>query len=401
MATLLLIAIYLAFISLGLPDSLLGSAWPVMQPEFGQSLDTAGYIFMAIASGTIVSSLASGWLYRRLGTGNVTFASVILTAAALLGYSYSSSLVWLILFALPLGLGAGAIDSVLNNYVALHYKAHHMSWLHCFWGVGASTGPIIMSHYITGQGSWRAGYFTISILQFSLAFVLLLVLPLWSRVSNISESKAVASNHMEPAVPENGGSRPLSLKGVKFALVSFFFYCGAESTVGLWGSSFLVQSKGISAAGAAQWISLYYAGITIGRLITGFITLKVSSKMLIRTGQIIALMGAVILILPLPAFMLLPGLILAGLGLAPIFPCMIHETPIRFGKHHSQSFIGFQMAAAYTGTTFLPPLLGILASRTSIGIFPFLAAVYMIAMLFTSEKINKIMKIRLEQNIAG
>ncbi|CAH0261300.1 Glucose/mannose transporter GlcP [Peribacillus sp. Bi96] len=394
MATLLLIMIYLAFISLGIPDSLLGVAWPVMQSDFGQQLETAGFLYMIIAAGTILSSLASGWLNDRMGTGKVTLISVILTAAALLGFSYAPSLYWLIICAVPLGLGAGAIDAALNNYVALHYKSHHMSWLHCFWGVGASIGPIMISYFIANKGSWRDGYFTIAFLQLGLACLLLLTLPLWSKVSRKKQMEAEAGRS-EPLPDERAyGVKPLKIKGVKFALLSFFFYCGVESTLGLWGSSYLVGSKGISAAVAAQWVSFFYGGITLGRLITGFITFKVSNEKLIRSGQITAIIGIALFILPLPVYMSLAGFILAGLGLAPIYPCMIHETPIRFGKKHSQSIIGYQMAVAYTGTTFLPPLLGVLASHTSIGIFPYFALAYMIAMLLGSEKVNRMMKIR-------
>ncbi|MFD6210464.1 MFS transporter [Peribacillus sp. NPDC060253] len=394
MATLLLIMIYLAFISLGIPDSLLGVAWPVMQSDFGQPLETAGFLYMIIAAGTILSSLASGWLNDRMGTGKVTLISVILTAAALLGFSYAPSLYWLIICAVPLGLGAGAIDAALNNYVALHYKSHHMSWLHCFWGVGASIGPIMISYFIANKGSWRDGYFTIAFLQLGLACLLLLTLPLWSKVSRKKQMEAEAGR-IEPLPDERAyGVKPLKIKGVKFALLSFFFYCGVESTLGLWGSSYLVGSKGISAAVAAQWVSFFYGGITLGRLITGFITFKVSNEKLIRSGQITAIIGIALFILPLPVDMSLAGFILAGLGLAPIYPCMIHETPIRFGKKHSQSIIGYQMAVAYTGTTFLPPLLGVLASHTSIGIFPYFALAYMIAMLLGSEKVNRMMRIR-------
>ncbi|MGE7762198.1 MFS transporter [Peribacillus sp. NPDC097895] len=394
MATLLLIMIYLAFISLGIPDSLLGVAWPVMQSDFGQPLETAGFLYMIIAAGTILSSLASGWLNDRIGTGKVTLISVILTAAALLGFSYAPSLYWLIICAVPLGLGAGAIDAALNNYVALHYKSHHMSWLHCFWGVGASIGPIMISYFIANKGSWRDGYFTIAFLQLGLACLLLLTLPLWSKVSRKKQMEAEAGRTESLPDERAYGVKPLKIKGVKFALLSFFFYCGVESTLGLWGSSYLVGSKGISAAVAAQWVSFFYGGITLGRLITGFITFRVSNEKLIRSGQITAIIGIVLFILPLPVYMSLAGFILAGLGLAPIYPCMIHETPIRFGKKHSQSIIGYQMAVAYTGTTFLPPLLGILASHTTIGIFPYFALAYMIAMLLGSEKVNRMMRIR-------
>lgn len=343
MTTFLLVIIYLAFISLGLPDSLLGVAWPVMQSDYGAPLETAGILFMTIAGGTIISSLASGMVLKRFGTGNVTLVSCLLTAGALLGFHFAPSLVWLIVCAIPLGLGAGSVDAGLNDYVATQYKAHHMSWLHCFWGVGATFGPIIMAQFISEQNSWRNGYLAISGIQFTLTVILLFTLPLWNRVkkkSNITineeqeDSKGVFYNEDAKHV------KPLQIKGVKLALISFLFYCGVESTVGLWGSSFLVNVKGLPVSVAAQWVSLYYAGITMGRFITGFITFKMSNRTLIRMGQIIALAGATLLFLPLPSTFSLVGFIMVGLGLAPIFPCMLHETPTRFGKKHSQTIMG-------------------------------------------------------------
>lgn len=394
MTTFLLIIIYLAFISLGLPDSLLGAAWPVMQSDLGARLDTAGFLFMTIAGGTIISSLVSGKVLKRFGTGKVTFVSVFMTAFALLGFHFAPSVVWLLVCAIPLGLGAGAVDAGLNDYVATHYKAHHMSWLHCFWGVGATLGPIIMAQFISGQNSWRNGYFAISGIQFALVIILFLTLPLWNRVTKNSNI-AVNEDCEETSFDEDGKViKPLQIKGVKLALASFLFYCGVEASVGLWGSSYLVNVKGLSAATAAQWVSFYYAGITIGRLITGFITFKISNFTLIRTGQIIALIGAAFLFLPLPTIFSLVGFILIGLGLAPIFPCMLHETPTRFGKTHSQTIMGYQMAVAYTGSTFVPPLLGFMASRSTIGIFPIFIVIFVAVMLLSSEKLNSLLKVK-------
>ncbi|KKO53858.1 MFS transporter [Paenibacillus sp. DMB20] len=395
MATFFLLIIYLAFISLGLPDSMLGSAWPVMQPDFQAPLETAGLLFMIIASGTIVSSLASGAILKRFGTGKVTLVSCIMTAAALLGFSFSPSLVWLIVCAIPLGLGAGTVDAGLNHYVAAHYKAHHMSWLHCFWGVGATLSPMIMARFISGESSWRGGYLAVSGIQFALVVILFLTLPLWDRVA---ASRSTGSNQeredQEGLSVEDGDEprKPLQIKGVKLALVSFLFYCGAEATVGLWGSSFLVNVKGLTAATAAQWVSLYFAGITIGRFISGFITFKISNKALIRSGQITALAGSVLLVLPLPSGFSLAGFMIIGLGLAPIYPCMLHETPIRFGKKHAQTIMGYQMAVAYTGSTLMPPLLGFLASRSTIGIFPLYIIVSAAAMFLFSERLNVFMR---------
>jgi fucose permease len=270
-----------------------------------------------------------------------------------------------------------------------------MSWLHCFWGVGATFGPIIMAQFISGQNTWRDGYFAISGIQFALVIILFLTLPLWNRVtknSNITlnddteESKGVIYDE------DAKGVKPLQIKGVKLALVSFLFYCGVESTVGLWGSSYLVNIKDLPVAVAAQWVSFYYGGITVGRFITGFITFKISNLILIRTGQIFALAGAILLFLPLPSTFSLVGFIMIGLGLAPIFPCMLHETPTRFGKQHSQTIMGYQMAIAYTGSTFMPPLLGFIASHSTIGIFPICIVIFVAAMLLSSEKLNSFLK---------
>ncbi len=397
MTTFFLIIIYLAFISLGLPDSLLGVAWPLMQGDYGVPFEAAGMVAIFITGGTIVSSLASGKVHKYLDTGKITCISCLFTAVSLLGFSLSPSLVWILLLAIPLGLGAGSVDAALNTYVATHYKAHHMSWLHCFWGVGATLGPIIMSQFIAGQNSWRSGYMTVSFLQFGLVVVLFLTLPLWKRMAQEAHHNPVDVKEEDPSSPtaDSSSSRdkahPLKIKGVYLALTSFFFYCGAEATMGLWGSSFLVNTKGLSVAVAAQWVSIYYGGITIGRLITGFITLKVNNKTLIRMGQIIAFSGAVLLLLPLPSLFSLLGFVMVGLGCAPIFPCMIHETPTRFGKKHAQTIIGYQMALAYTGITILPPLLGFIAARTTIMIFPFFVLAYIAAMLMSSEKINRLL----------
>lgn len=395
MTLLLLVIIYLAFISLGLPDSVLGAAWPVMQQDLGVPLGTAGTLFMTIAGGTITSSLVSDRLLKHFGTGKVTFISGLLTASALLGFYFAPSIIWLVVCAVPLGLGAGAVDVALNNYVALNYKAHHMSWLHSFWGVGVTIGPIIMAKFITEQNDWRNGYLTISGIQFTLAIILLFSLPLWNRVSRNTRMELndnSENTHNELAHGNSKYKKPMQIKGVKLALLSFLFYCGVEATVGLWGSSFLVNVKKLPPSVAAQWVSFYWGGLTVGRFITGFVTFKMSNLMLIRIGQIIALFGATLLLLPLPTVLLLVGFIMVGLGLAPIFPCMLHETPTRFGKKVSQKIIGYQMAIAYTGSAFMPPLIGFIASYTTIGIFPFFVVVYTIVMLLSSEKLNSLLR---------
>lgn len=396
MTTLLLLIIYLAFISLGLPDALLGTAWPVMQLELDLPMEVAGVLSMTITSGTIISSLASGRLLKRYGTGKVTSISVLMTAAALLGFYLAPSLIWLIICAIPLGLGAGAVDTGLNDYVAINYEARHMSWLHSFWGVGASLSPIIMSQFILQGHAWREGYLTISIIQFALVAILFLSIPLWSKVAATEESQLNQAIEAE-ATASKTATKPLQVKGVKYALLTFLFYCGIEAGVGLWGSSFLVNIKNFDPAIAARWVSFYYGGITIGRFITGFITFKMSNKALIRTGQMTALIGTILLFLPLPQIFLMSSFVIIGLGLAPIFPCMIHETPANFGKQHSQILIGYQMAAAYTGTTFIPPLIGLFAGQLTIAIFPPIAILLVAVMLFSSEKLNQINSVKSKQ----
>ncbi|OMF31006.1 sugar MFS transporter [Paenibacillus sp. FSL H8-0259] len=399
MATVFLIIIYMAFISLGLPDSMLGAAWPIMRLDYGAPVETAGLLSMIVVAGTIISSLASSAVLKRLGTGMVTFISVAVTALALLGFSYSSSVIWLAVLALPLGLGAGSIDTGLNNYVATHYKAHHMSWLHCFWGIGAMLGPIIMSRYIAGGDSWRTGYFTVSMIQFALVVLLFISLPLWKRAgkSGSPQAENVRNEPETVMAAEAASGNVLRIKGVKLAMITFLFYCGVEATVGLWGSSYLVNVKGVSAATAAGWVSLYYGGITAGRLLTGFITFRFSNKELIRGGLVISMLGALVLALPLPAVFSLVAFILIGLGSAPIFPCMLHETPARFGQANSQKIMGYQMALAYTGGAFLPPLLGWVAARSSFMILPLVMIGYIIVMILSSEQINSMMKKRKEE----
>lgn len=420
MSTFFLVIIYITFISLGLPDSLLGSSWPIMHTDLGVGLSSAGIISFIITGGTIISSLLSDKVIKRFGTGNVTFVSVTMTAFALLGFAFAPSFIWLCMLAIPLGLGAGAVDSSLNNYVALHYKAQHMSWLHCFWGVGATSGPIIMSLFIAKNNEWSKGYLAVAIIQFVVVLLLLVTLPMWKKVksknssdnnsenivditientvqsnieSNIEGSVKSNVENIEEVKDEDKGSL-LKLPGIKFVLVSFFCYCATESMVGLWGSSYLVNNKGVSPDIAARWLALYFGGITIGRLISGFVAMKLKSNILIRIGQTICIVGAVILILPLPVYFSMIGLILIGLGCAPIYPSMLHDTPNRFGESVSQSLMGVQMACAYVGSTVMPPLLGLVSSKLGMSIFPIFLLTTMITMFICSERINIFMKSR-------
>lgn len=388
MATFFLLLIYITFISLGLPDSLLGAAWPVMRLEFGAPLDFAGIIFMIIAGSTILSSLVSARVIRRFGTGPVTAVSVLITSLALLAMGFAPSFWLLVVLAVPLGLGAGTIDAALNNYVALHYAARHMSWLHSFWGVGAFGGPLILAFFMARENNWQGGYITIALIQLSIAVILLATLPLWKKV-NPNSPLSASSNVKENPTPGPSGS-PLKIPGVSMALLTFTMYCALEYAVGLWGSSFLVESRGFSKAAAASGVALYYGGITVGRFLSGFLTARLRSVQLIRMGLLIVFAGVVLLCLPLPFAFAPPLFFIIGLGCAPVFPSMIHETPTRFGKENSQKVIGLQMAAAYTGSTFIPPVVGLLAERTSTAILPFALLLFAGTTLFCSESVRKI-----------
>lgn len=395
MATFFLLIIYLAFISLGLPDSLLGAAWPAMHGPLGAPLGAAGLLSMTITVGTILSSLATGRLIGRFGTGAVTLVSVAMTALALLGFAFSPGWGWLALFAIPLGLGAGAVDAGLNHYVAANYAARHMSWLHSFWGVGATLGPVIMAQAIQG-GDWRDGYAHVAYLQLGLVAVLLASLPLWKKVARSRQGEG-ADEASDLTVSSGAAVKPIRLPGVKLALGSFLFYCGVEATLGLWGSSYLVGTKGFASDEAAKWISFYYGGITVGRFLTGFLTVRISNRSLIRGGQALALVGTLLLLAPLPPVFSLAGFIVIGLGLAPIFPCMLHETPARFGSGPAQTIIGYQMAVAYTGSTLLPPLFGLIAGTFAVSLLPAYLLLSAAAMWLCSERLNA----RLAMKAAG
>lgn len=381
MFQLLLVIIYLAFISLGLPDSLLGSAWPVMYEEFSVPVSYAGGISMIIAAGTIVSSLQSDRLTKKLGTGKVTAFSVLMTAVALFGFSVSHSYAALCLWAIPYGLGAGSVDASLNNYVALHYASRHMSWLHCMWGVGASLGPYIMGYALTGGQGWNMGYRYIAILQIGLTAILLFSLPLWKKQT---AGEAEMSGE-ESAKPLSLG-QIFKIPGAKEIMVTFFCYCALEQTAGLWASSYLVLQRGLSAETAAGFASLFYIGITAGRAIGGFLTLKLNDTQMIRLGQGLILCGIVFLFLPFGEIAALTGLVITGLGCAPIYPSVIHSTPAHFGADKSQAVIGVQMASAYVGTCFMPPVFGFLANHIGAFLYPVFLLAILVLMAVMHER---------------
>ena len=365
MFQLLLAIIYLAFISLGLPDSLLGAAWPSMYPEFQVPVSYAGIISMVIALGTVISSLMSDRLTKRLGAGLVTAISVAMTALALFGFSFSHSFWMLILWSIPYGLGAGSVDAALNNYVALHYKSRHMSWLHCMWGVGASAGPYIMGFALSHGQNWNGGYRYIGILQVILTFILFISLPLWKKEKKDAASESDATSDHILTLREI-----FAIPGAKSVMLMFFCYSAIEQTSGLWASSYLVLHKGVAPETAATFASLFYIGITIGRAISGFITMKLNDTQMIRLGQGIILLGVLALFLPLGSTISLIGFILIGLGCAPIYPCIIHSTPDHFGADRSQAIIGVQMASAYVGTCLMPPVFGLIANNITVALLP-------------------------------
>ena len=373
--------IYLSFISLGLPDALLGSAWPNMYPEFQVPVSYAGMISMTIAFGTILSSLQSDRLTKRFGTGKVTAASVGITALALWGFSVSHSFLQLCLWAIPYGLGAGSVDASLNNYVALHYASKHMSWLHCMWGVGTTLGPYIMGAVLTGGAAWNMGYRVMSLLQMVLTAVLIISLPKWKEEN--------------PAGEEAKSGKPLtfreiiSIPGAKAIILCFFCYCAVEQTTMLWASSYLNLAKGIDAKTAASFAGMFCIGITVGRGINGFIAMKWKDEQMVRMGEGIILMGILVMLLPLGNLASLIGFSLVGLGCAPIYPCIIHSTPEYFGAERSQAMIGAQMASAYVGICLMPPFFGLLANHISIRILPLYLLLFLVIMGVMYELLNK------------
>lgn len=386
MATLLLVLIYVAFISLGLPDALLGAGWPVMQSDLGVPIGFAGILQMVIAGGTITSSLFSGRILRKFGTGLTTAVSVGMTAIALFGYAISPSFLWLILAAIPLGLGAGSVDAGLNSYVAAHYQSRHMSWLHSFWGLGALLGPLVLASFLSKGMPWRQGYRTIAYFQSILLVILVIALPLWSKVhGNGSKSNNRETSHIHPSI----GSL-LRIKGVWSAMLTFFMYTGVEATMGLWGGSYLFNVESLSAVESATWVSVFYASITAGRFINGFATYRFSNHKLMLIGEFTILLGIVMIMLPLPLVATLLGFVLVGLGCAPIFPSMQHATPDHFGMEHAQDLIGLQMAAAYIGTLLLPPLFGFLAERFSLVFLPGFLGFYVVIMSISTKRLSKI-----------
>ncbi|MFE5409447.1 MFS transporter [Microbacterium sp. NPDC056569] len=409
MYSLLLAIIYVAFISLGLPDSLVGAGWPVMHQDLGVPVAFAGGLTMIIAGGTILSSLASERVTRRFGAGVVTAVSVGMTAAALVGFSMSNSFWMLCLWAIPYGLGAGAVDAALNNYVAVHYAARHMNWLHACWGLGASISPFIMSYALSSGSGWSSAYLIIGVIQVALTFGLLVSIPLWRRVNPIAPTAAGPTGDTGETHAEEPGPRsthiPLAqavrIPGVLLILTAFFAYCALESTAILWASTYLVADRGVTPATAAAFASLFLLGITAGRFLAGFFADRLGDRSMIRGGFALVGVSVAMLALPLQTDVLaLAGLVIAGLGCAPIYPAIIHSTPVNFGRDNSQAIIGIQMAAAYTGSTLVPPLFGAISTGTGMWIFPLFLALLVALGLFMTERLNRVVDRRRQVSYA-
>lgn len=396
MYSLLLAIIYLSFICLGLPDSLIGSAWPIMHVDLGVSMSSAGIITIIISVGTIIASFFSNALTNKLGTGLVTAISVTFTALGLIGFSFAKAFWMLCVFAIPYGLGAGAVDAALNNYVALNYPARHLSWLHCMWGVGASISPYIMSFALTGGLGWGSGFRIVFYIQILLSAILFFTLPVWKKCAKKSSN---FENNID-RISKNGAieqteqmkvstASVFGIKGIYLVFIAFFAYCAMEQTAGLWATSYLVNYKGIEATVAAKFASFFYIGITLGRGISGFFAEKLGDKRLIRFGTIIILIGILLVAIPTSAsWPSLVGLIVIGLGCAPVYPAIIHSTPDNFGKENSQAVIGVQMAFAYIGITAMPPLFGLIAEKINIGLYSAYLLVFALLMLVMCEVLN-------------
>lgn len=386
--TALLVLIYVAFISLGLPDSLLGSVWPAMHVDLGADLSLAGVLGAVVCAGTVLSGLMSARLIARFGTARVTAVSVLMTAAAMLGMALSSSFILTLLLCIPLGLGGGAVDAALNNFVALHYRAQHMNWLHCFWGVGATLGPAVIGLLLRLTGQWRGGYLGMAAAQCVLAAVMFASLPLWRKAEGDADGQT-----------ESGNIQPMRLREVLMlplagpVLISLLAYCGAESVMNLWCASYLVGARGIAADRAASWVSLFFLGITLGRMLAGFLSVRMRPAQLVRAGVLFAIVGIALLLSPLDS--LLPAAcLLVGLGFAPVYPSMLHRTPVIFGQQASQSVMGIQMAFAYIGSTLMPPLAGALTHLAGMGFLPVFVLGLTALLLIMSERINRRLRAR-------
>lgn len=385
---LLLAVIYITFISLGLPDSLFGVAWPVAHIEFGisESFGSIYSVIVAVTTGGI--SFFAGSLIRKFGTGPVTAVSVLLTAISMLGISFAPNIWVMVIFAVIGGYGAGAIDTGLNNFVSLHYKARHMNWLHCFWGVGVTVSPLIMSYFLSDNNDWRSGYRTVSYIQFGITLIVFLSLILWKKFDKTSREGELKTEEKKPKISVKD---ILRTKGLFYGILSLGFYCSMEFLLGTWGASFLVNSHGFSASLAAKYVSAYYGGIMFGRLISGFISIKVTDKNLIRGGLACSCLGVIMLFIPNDVVCLI-GLLFIGTGFGPVFPATLHIIPERFGAEKSADITGFHMGGAYALGFGMQLAFGYIATSTTFGITPYCIAAFCVLCFVMSEFANKMTK---------
>ena len=387
--TALLVIIYLSFVGLGLPNSVLGSIWPQMQMELGADVSLVGYLSMTVTAGTVASSVLADRIVCRLGVARVTVISVLMTAGALLGFALSPGVEGLFLCALPMGLAAGAADVALNNFVALHYEAKHMSWLHCFWGVGTIIGPMILSAVLRVGGSWATGYRAVGLIQCAVSALLFATLGMWKR-GNIQQEEHGAKTLSVWEV--------LSLPGAKAGMVTFLCYCAVESTLGLWGATYISQVRGVDEATAASFGAMFYIGITVGRAISGFMAMKLLPKQMVRVGQALLALGCIFMMIPAGSTLSGIGLVVCGLGCAPIYPNIIQDTPVNYGTENSQAAIGVQMAFAYVGSTFLPSIFGALAGVGGYGLLPYFAISICVLMTVLFGMQKKIVETEVKTN---
>ncbi len=386
----ILVVIYIVFISLGLPDSLFGVTWPVVHKDFmiSESFASVYSIITGICAGGV--SFIAGPLLRKFGTPKVTYFSILLTVIGLIGISFSPNIIVMMIFTVIMSYGSGAIDTGLNNYISLNYKARHMSWLHCFWGIGVTLSPLIMSNFLSDTGEWRNGYRIIALIQFSISLLVLISIKKWIKEDNknrISEEKTETNNNKKDIISI------LKIKGVITSILSQGLYCSMEFLIGTWGASYLVNTFSYSPDTAARWISLYFCGIMLGRLISGFISIKASDNTLIRGGISVAFIGMIILILPLGAFSPV-GLLLIGVGFGPIFPSILHSVPERFGKEYSTDLTGFHMGGAYGTGFFVQLVFGYIATATTFSITPFVLLALIICLIIANEHTIKVLKKR-------
>ncbi len=381
--TLLLCIIYLGFVALGLPDSLFGTAWPVLQPQMDVPLAWAGFVTVTISGGTILASLLSDRLTFRFGAAKVTACSVVATAVALLGFSKATQFWMLVAWAVPLGLGAGAVDAALNNFVALHFSSRHMSWLHCFWGLGASVSPYIMGFFLSRELRWDRGYLTVGLIQLALSGVLFASLPLWKKASALETQE-------EARTAPKTLRQIAALPGICYVLFGFFAYCALEAVAFTWTSTYLVNVRALAPESAARFASLFYLGMTVSRFLAGFIADRLGDRKMIRLGFFVCFTGLLLVMLPVSSPLpCLVGLTVAGFGCGPVYPSIIHATPAVFGKENSQAVVGVQMASAYCGSTFMPPVFGWVAGAFGLRLFPFALVLFAVVGFTLTELLNR------------